>query len=171
MQTATVLETPRLRLRQVVPDDFELLYSSIFGDELVMRYLSGQPLTREKSLSVFNEVFDHEGLGRKPGVVELKETRELLGYAGLMPCSALDEDDYELGFVFKREAWRKGYGTEIGLAQLSYGYQATGRSRLLAQVRPANDASRKTLGRIGMEFVKEYERPERGVWQVYKHAR
>jgi ribosomal-protein-alanine N-acetyltransferase len=171
MQTVTVLETPRLRLRQVVADDFEALFSSVFEDELVMRHLSGSALAREKALSVFNEVFDHEGSGRKPGVLELRETKEFLGYAGLMACSALGEEDYEIGFVLKRDAWRKGYGTEIGLAQLNYGYQTTGNARLLAQVRPANAASRRTLRRIGMEFVKEYERPGRGLWQVFKHTR
>jgi RimJ/RimL family protein N-acetyltransferase len=136
-----------------------------------MRHLSGKPLTREKAFVVFNEVFDHEGSGRRPGVLEVRETKELVGYAGLMSCSALDDEDYELGFVLKHAAWRKGYGTEIGEAQLNYGYQVTGKTRLLAQVRPANEASRATLRRIGMEFVKEYERPERGLWQVFKHAR
>lgn len=171
MQAVTVLETPRLRLRQAMADDFESLYSYVFGDELVMRYLSGAPLTREKALSVFDEVFDHDGSGRRPGVLELRETKEVLGYAGLMACSALDGEDYELGFVLKRDAWRMGYGTEIGLAQLDYGYRTTGKARLLAQVRPANEASRRTLGRIGMRFVKEYERPERGLWQVFEHTR
>ena len=88
-----------------------------------------------------------------------------------MPCSALDGNDYELGFVLRREAWGKGYAKEIGVAQLEYGFRTTDRDRLLAQVRPSNKASVNALRKLGMSFVKEYERPQRGTWQVFSRAR
>jgi len=167
----TIITTPRLLLRSTAQSDFDQLFTLIFSDEEVMKHLVGSPLTREQAVKVFDEVFDHEGTGRKPGVLVELQSEEVLGYAGLMPCGALDENDYELGFVLKREAWRKGYATEIGAAQLEYGFRTTDRMRLLAQARPANRASAHALRKLGMEYVKEYERPERGTWQVFSRTR
>jgi len=167
----TVITTPRLLLRSTSQSDFDQLFTLIFSDGEVMKYLAGSPLTREQAAKVFDEVFDHNGTGLKPGVLVELQTGQLLGYAGLIPCSALGENDYELGFVLRREAWGKGYAKEIGIAQLEYGFRTTDRNRLLAQVRPANMASVNALRRLGMNFVKEYERPERGTWQVFSRGR
>ena len=151
--------------------DFDQLFTLIFSDGEVMKHLSGSPLAREQATKVFDEVFDHDGTGLKPGVLVELQTQKLLGYAGLMPCNALGENDYELGFVLRREAWGKGYAQEIGIAQLEYGFRSTDRNRLLAQVRPSNIASANALRRLGMNFIKEYERPERGTWQVFGRER
>ena len=167
----TVITTPRLLLRSTARSDFDQLFTLIFSDEQVMRHLTGSPLPREQAAKVFAEVFDHDGTGRKPGVLVELQTERLLGYAGLMPCGALDGNDYELGFVLRREAWGKGYAKEIGVAQLEYGFRTTDRDRLLAQVRPSNMASVSALRKLGMSFVKEYERPQRGTWQVFSRAR
>jgi len=167
----SVIATPRLLLRSTLQADFDQLFTLIFSDEEVMKHLTGSPLARVRAAKVFDEVFDHDGTGRKPGVLVEIETGKLLGYAGLMPCNALGENDYELGFVLRREAWGKGYATEIGVAQLEYGFRTTDRIRLLAQARPANKASAHALGKLGMNFVKEYERPERGTWQVFSRTR
>jgi len=167
----TVITTPRLLLRSTSQSDFDQLFALIFSDGQVMKHLTGSPLSREQAAKVFDEVFDHDGTGRKPGVLVELQTERLLGYAGLMPCSALDGNDYELGFVLRREAWGKGYAKEIGVAQLEYGFRTTDRDRLLAQVRPSNMASVNALRKLGMSFVKEYERPQRGTWQVFSRAR
>lgn len=167
----TVIETERLHLRGAIPEDFDPLFSLIFSDEHVMRNLSGLPLTRNRAATVFRDVFDHEGTGLKPGVLVRRNTNAVLGYAGLMSCTALGEDDLELGFVLRRDAWGLGYASEIGQAQLEHGFRTTGRLRLLAQVRPANAGSINALRKIGMHFVKEYERSERGTWQVFARSR
>lgn len=169
--TRTIIATERLLLRQASADDFEPLFARIFSDEEVMRHLSGHPLEREKAATIFREVFDHEGTGQKPGVLVSRRDNEVLGYAGLLQCTALGEADFELGFVLRRDYWGFGYASEIGRAQVDYGFRTTSRTRLLAQVRPANTASMKALQRIGMHFVKEYERAERGTWQVFACAR
>jgi ribosomal-protein-alanine N-acetyltransferase len=168
---STVIQTERMLLRAVTPDDFDPLFSLVFSDEDVMQYLSGQPLKREQALRLFREVFDHEGTGLKPGVLVSRQTGEVLGYAGLMVCTALGDNDLELGFVLRKNIWGLGYASEIGRAQLEYGFRTTDRLRLLAQVRPANTASVKALRKLGMHFVKEYERPERGTWQVFARSR
>ena len=169
--TVSVLVTERLVLRNATPEDFEPLFAYVFSDPEVARHLSGLPLSRARATSVFDEAFDHEGTGRKIGVLAHRESQDVLGYAGLKACDALQAEDYEIGFVLKRCAWGRGYATEIGAAQLEYGFRTTCNPRLLAQVRPENAASAHALRKIGMSFVQEYERPALGTWHVYSCAR
>jgi [ribosomal protein S5]-alanine N-acetyltransferase len=168
---ATVIATERLILRSALPQDFEPLFSSIFGDARVTQYLGGKPLGREEARTFFEDSFDHEGTGRKIGVLVTRSDGAVIGYAGLKPFDALGDEDYEIGFVLASAVWGRGYATEIGRAQLEYGFRTTGRSRLVAQVRPANAASAQALRKIGMTFLKEYERPGLGTWDIYVSQR
>ncbi len=165
--TANVIVTERLILRSATPEDFEPLFECIFSDLEVVKHLSGMPLSRDRASRVFDEAFDLKGTGKKIGVLVHRSSHEVIGYAGLKTCDALGEDDFEIGFVLKRSAWGHGYATEIGRAQLEYGFSTTGKARLLAQVRPANSASARALQKVGMSFAKEYERSELGTWHVY----
>jgi [ribosomal protein S5]-alanine N-acetyltransferase len=167
----TIIATNRLLLRSALPQDFEPLFTRIFGDEQVMRHLRGAPMEREEAKRLFAEAFDHEGTGRKIGVLEERASGVVIGYAGLVACDALASNDFEVGFVLESKVWGQGYATEIGRAQLEYGFRTTDRTRMLAQVNPANTPSIRALRKIGMTFHKEYERTGRGAWQVYSRSR
>ncbi|MES2958178.1 MAG: GNAT family N-acetyltransferase [Pseudomonadota bacterium] len=166
-----IIVTNRLVLRSALPQDFEPLFSNVFSDEQVMLHLAGKPFGRKDAQALFDEAFDHQGTGRKIGVLVERSGDAVVGYAGLKPFHALGEEDLELGFVLKSAAWGKGYATEIGYGQLEYGFRTTDKPRLLAQVRPANSGSANALRKIGMTFIKEYERPGMGVWQIYAYQR
>ena len=44
------------------------------------------------------------------GIAILTErpTGDIIGFAGLFPCAALEADDFEIGFVLARRAWGRG---------------------------------------------------------------
>ncbi|MFZ6657774.1 GNAT family N-acetyltransferase [Undibacterium sp. TJN19] len=165
--STTIVTTDRLILRSAQASDFEPLFSTVFSDPVVMQYLSADQMGHDEAAQFFADAFDHEGTGRKIGILAERGSGAVIGYAGLKPCDALGEDDFEFGFVLQRAAWGKGYATEIGLAQLDYGFRTIDRPRMLAQVMPANAGSANALLKLGMVFVKEYERPQRGMWHVY----
>jgi RimJ/RimL family protein N-acetyltransferase len=167
-----ILSTPRLSLRSPRQGDRDLLHARIFSDAAVMRYvLGGQPLSPAQSAELFAAHFDHEASGRKLGVLEERASGEVIGFAGLLQCHVLGAQDYEIGFVLARAAWRKGYATEIGHAQLRYGFVTVGCARLLALVSPANAASITALERIGMRLHSTVDTAERGPRRVYVAAR
>ena len=168
---ATILSTARLALRATEPDDFDLLFANVFSDEHVMEHLGGSPLLPKEARALFDAAFDHEGTGRKLGVLVEHATEQVIGYAGLLECLALGEKDYELGFVLSRSAWGRGFATEIGHAQVEYGFGLARCRRLLAQVAPKNHASASALRKIGMQFHSEYERPGRGIRHLYVRNR
>lgn len=167
----TILTTERLRLRSARPEDFEPLFEDVFTDSEVMRYLSGFPLQRQSATGFFEDAFDHDGTGKKIGVLVELATNAVIGYAGLKEFNALGQRDLELGFVLGRRNWGKGYATEIGHGQLEYGFENTDLPRLLAQVRLGNQASASALKKLGMAFHGEYERPSMGTWQIYVRTR
>jgi RimJ/RimL family protein N-acetyltransferase len=86
------------------------------------------------------------------GVLADKTSGEVIGFAGLNPCEVLSEDDLEIGFVLAREAWGRGLATEIGQAQLAFGFGRLGRARLLALASAQNAASLGTLEKLGMHY-------------------
>ena len=167
----TVLATERLILRGALPRDFEPLFLTVFSDAEVMQHLSWGAMNREQASEAFAEAFDFEGTGQRIGVLVERSTDAVVGYAGLKPCDALGDDDLELGFVLQRSLWGRGFASEIGRAQLEYGFRTTNRSRLLAQVKPGNAGSVNALRKLGMAFVKAYERPALGTWHVYCRER
>ncbi len=168
---ADIITTDRLTLRSALPSDFEPLYAEVFSDLRVTHHLGGKALGHDEATKLFDTAFDHEGSGRKIGVLVETLTQEVLGYAGLKPFTALGEDDFEIGFVLKCAAWGRGYATEIGRGQLEYGFKTTNRPRMVAQVRPGNTASASALRKIGMRFLNAYERPELGTWDIYIRKR
>ncbi len=163
-----IITTSRLTLRRPIEGDLEALHERVFSDADVMRYaFGGAPFSKTRSAEFFAQAFDHEASGRKLGVLVEAVTKQVIGFAGLMACKALDAHDYEIGFVLAKTAWKKGYATEIGLGQLEYGFELVGCSRLLAQVAPENSRSIAALERIGMLRYSTIESEGRGTRHIY----
>lgn len=162
-----IISTPRLLLRGALPEDFDVLFATVFSDARVAEHLSGAAMSRDQARQFFDQEFDHLGTGRKIGVLVEKGSSALVGYAGLKPFKALGREDYEVGFVLNARSWGRGYATEIGRAQLEYGFATTELPRLVAQVRPENLGSAKALAKIGMNYLQTYDRPNLGIWDIY----
>jgi RimJ/RimL family protein N-acetyltransferase len=103
------------------------------------------------------------------GIATLTErtTGDVIGFAGLFPCTALGVDDFEIGFVLARQAWGRGIATEIGEAQLAFGFDRLNCNRLLGLVEPRNAASIHALGKLGMRYLKDVAGPARPNRSVY----
>lgn len=163
-----IIITPRLILRSPVADDLAKLHIAVLSDPEVMALaLSGAPLTKEKSQIFFDENFDHERTGRKLGVLIERETKQIVGFAGLVSCTIFGQLDYELGFVLRRSVWGRGYATEIGRGQIEFGFGQLQLDRILAQAVPQNHASIATLKKIGMAFQGIVQNEIRGERCVY----
>lgn len=163
-----IISTDRLTLRSACKADLETLFDTVFSvAEVMAQAFEGNPLSKDKAIRFFADNFDSDGNGRQLGVLTLKDSGTIIGFAGLLQSSALGERDYEIGFVLGREFWGKGYATEIGRGQIKYGLEAAGCKRLLALVSPGNNASIAVLKKIGMIHHSTVETETRGKREIY----
>ena len=167
-QPLVILTTPRLILRAAVEEDISILQDLILGDSDVMRFaFSGAPMAGDAAEDFIRRSFTFgESL---TGLAVLTETPagEVIGFAGLSPCDALGADDFELGFVLARRAWGRGIATEIGEAQLAFGFEQLKCGRLIGLVDPRNAPSIHALEKLGMRYLETIVDPKRGGRRVY----
>jgi [ribosomal protein S5]-alanine N-acetyltransferase len=138
-------------LRAVGEADIPCLYEKIFSVPEVMNWVfAGVTLSRVESEKFIRSTFNFKGTPIGLCALVEKASGGVIGFAGLNPCDVLSEDDLELGFVLAREAWGRGLATEIGLAQLAFGFEQLGRARLLGLAAAENSASISALEKLGM---------------------
>jgi RimJ/RimL family protein N-acetyltransferase len=167
-ESVVILTTPRLVLRTAIESDIPLLHARVFADDEVMRYaFAGVPMARGETEQFMRAHFTFgEGL---TGIATLTEkpAGDVIGCAGLSPCGVLGGDDFEIGFVLARPAWGRGIATEIGAAQLAFGFDRLGCGRLLGLVEPRNAPSIRALEKLGMRHLRDIADPKRAHRSIY----
>jgi len=163
-----ILTTPRLILRTAVEEDISVLQSLIFGDSDVMRFaFSGAPMAGDAAEDFIRRFFTFGDSLTSFAVLTEKPPGEIVGFAGLASCGALGADDFAIGFVLVRRAWGRGIATEIGEAQLAFGFEQLKCGRLLGMVDPRNAPSIHALEKLGMRHRATIADPKRGSRSVY----
>lgn len=161
-QPRVILTTPRLILRTATEPDVKVLWERVLGDRDVMRYVfQGVPMTLEGAGEVMRKFFTFGDTLTGIAILTENSTAEIVGSAGLLPCAALGADDFEIGFVLARQAWGRGIATEIGEAQLAFGFEQLNCSRLLGLADPQNGPSIHALKKLGMRYLNDITEPGR----------
>jgi [ribosomal protein S5]-alanine N-acetyltransferase len=156
------LTTERLHLRPFTAADQDAIHA-VYGDPEVMRHVGhGAHQTMAETanaLRIYGEVLARRGYSFL-AVIE-RESGALVGDGGLHPLGG-QGPDVELGYTLARSAWGHGYATELGRALIEHAFDVLGAPRVVAQVEPANLASRRVLEKLGMTQREErmaYGRP------------
>ena len=158
-----VLETKRLLLREMKPDDFQALFL-VFGDpETMWHYpytFNGQHVKDwiERNMNRYRK----DGFGL--WAVCLKETGELIGRAGVESKEEWPEDTVEMGYVIGRNHQRMGYATELCEAILQYAFENLEKTRVICRVHPDNIASVRLMERLGFTKIDIGGENDEDVW-------
>lgn len=149
---ATILETPRLTLRNWRDDDRDL-FREINRDATVMEFFPFRRSHEEADLLLdkVRRMINETGLGFY--ALELKETAEPIGFcglslAGLAPLFA--PDTVEIGWRLATRFWGKGYVTEAATALLAHGFTIFQLDEIVAFAVDGNRRSIAVMERIGM---------------------
>lgn len=149
----TILQTPRLLLREFHISDAESFYKLNLNPNVV-RYTGNKPFESiseaEDFLKNYND-YEQNGYGRW-AVIE-KETNDYLGWCGLK----FDGNETDIGFRFFEEYWNKGFATESAQACINYGFNELNLKEIVGRAMKENIGSVKVLEKIGMKFIKEME--------------
>jgi [ribosomal protein S5]-alanine N-acetyltransferase len=162
-----ILTTPRLILRTATEHDIPLMWERVLGDPDVMRYVFQGPMTAERAEEVMRKHFTFGDTRTGIAILTERPTGDIIGFAGLFPCKALGADDLEIGFVLARRAWGRGIATEIGEAQLAFGFEELNCPRLLGLVDPRNAPSIHAIEKLGLRYLKDVAEPRRANRSVF----
>lgn len=157
-----VLETDRLRLREMNPSDIGAL-ASMLRDERVMYAYEGAFDEAETEEWLWRQIRRYEKYGFGLWGVFLKDTGEMIGQCGITPQEYKDGLVPEIGYVFAYDYWHKGYATEAAKACKEYGFGTLRFNELYSIVRDMNLASRNVALRNGMTVVDTIVKHYRGV--------
>lgn len=155
-------------LRATTEADIQLLHERIFSVPEVVRFVfAGKPFTQQQSEEFIKNRFNFSGAPTGLSTLVEKNGNNVIGFSGLSSCNPLGQADLEIGFVLAKQAWGMGYATEIGKAQLEFGFGRLGRSRLLAMVSPENAASIHVLTKLGLHHEADVTVEGRGLRRIY----
>jgi len=141
--TPPIIETERLVLRRMMAYDAPALHTML-SDAETMRYWSTTPHTTLAE----SEAWVADGLAamaRGDGIdFVVLESNRVIGRVAFWMGN-------EIGFLFSRAVWGKGYAQEAMTAVLRHGFEQLGFKSVRADVDPGNTRSLKLLERVGFQ--------------------
>ncbi|MHB8643421.1 MAG: GNAT family N-acetyltransferase [Gaiellaceae bacterium] len=134
-----MIETARLSLRPLDDDDRERLFA-LWSDP-----------ANERVLGAASPAQIRAWIDDVRWTVWERETGELIGDCSLF--FAEEHGEWELAYGLRREAWGRGFATEMARAAVAHGFGLHGLARIVADVDPANAASVRVLEKCGFVHV------------------
>jgi len=152
--TLTVIETERLLLRHLTPNDapfiLDLLNQPSFLQFIGDRGVRTLDDARQYIAKGPAASYARHGFGLY--LTALRASGEPVGLCGLIKRDTLP--DVDVGYAFLPQFWAKGYATEAATAVLAYGRQTLHIPRIIAIVNPDNAGSIAVLQKVGLRFEK-----------------
>lgn len=147
------LETPRLLLRQITTMDAPEIFF-LRSDPGVMQYIDRHPASSLQDAMDFIRLIQ-ELTTKSEGIswaIQPKSSQKLAGTIGFW---RLDKENHraEIGYVLHPSFQQRGIMSEALRSVARYGFEKMHLRSIMANINPANDASRQLLLRTG--FKKE----------------
>ncbi len=157
-----ILETERLLLRRMIPEDLDALYA-LYRDPEMRQYFPPEGVSPDRTLTYEETKEELEWfLSGHPRRPELglwatihKETGEFIGRCGLLPWTIDGQDEVEIAYMIAKKYWHQGLGTEAARGIRDYAFERLGLTRLICLIDSANTGSIKVATGVGMTFEKE----------------
>ena len=141
-QSLVIAETDRLILRGFQKSDLNDLYEYL-SDPVVVKYEPYRPMSLDEAAdSLAWRISTDEMIA-----VEIKHSGKMIGNVYL---GKRDFDSLEIGYVFNRTHWSKGYAKEACSTLIRLAF-SSGVHRIYAECDPQNSASCALLEGLGFE--------------------
>ncbi len=150
-----VFQTDRLFVRRISENDFADMckilqcpvtmrfYEHAFSDDEVAAWLTGQL-----------ERYGRFGFGL--WAVIRKADGLFIGQAGLTWQNVEGAEELEIGYLFNKDFWHRGYATEAAKGCMEYAFRILERPRVVSTIRDINLPSRAVAVRVGMKYEKTF---------------
>jgi RimJ/RimL family protein N-acetyltransferase len=152
-------ETPRLILREILPEDETGMFEMDSNPE-VHKYLGNKPYqsieqSRENIRFIRQQYADY-GIGRW-AVVE-KESGKFMGWSGLKFMTSLNGHNnfHDIGYRFIPKFWGQGFATEAAIVARDYAFQEMKLPIIYGTTHIQNLTSKYILEKIGLQFIETF---------------
>jgi RimJ/RimL family protein N-acetyltransferase len=148
-----ILETERLTLRTIQPDDAAFYYALVndptwiehIGDKGIRSVAGARAAIIEGPCAM------QARCGHSLYVMERKHDGQPLGLCGLIKRDSLPEVD--IGYAIRPAYFGQGYTYEAASAVVAYARDVLGLKRLMGITNPANTVSINLLAKLGLTFI------------------
>ena len=149
-----IIETERLQLRTVSPDDAPF-YLELVNEPSWIRFIGDRgirTLDAARAAILDGPVAMYERLGYSLYLVPRRRDGAPRGMCGLIKRDVLPDTD--IGYAISPRYWGHGYAYEAAAAVVAHARGALALPRLMAITSPDNEASIQLLGKLGMQFIR-----------------
>lgn len=157
-----ILETDRLYFREMEQSDYDAL-CQILQDEETMYAYEGAFRDEEAQEWLDRQLSRYQKWGFGLWAVILKETGEMIGQCGLTMQPWKDREVLEIGYLFQRKYWHRGYAIEAAKACKKYAFTVLEAGEVCSIIRDTNTASQNVARRNGMTVAEHWVKHYRGV--------
>lgn len=157
-----IIETDRLLLRELTPDDGPALRRLLQDDQAMVAYEGA-----------FNDAEVQDWLNRQLDryhrwhfglwAVLLRTSGQVIGQCGLTLQPWKGQDVLEIGYLLERAHWHHGYATEAARACKDYAFTTLDAPEVCSIIRDTNLASQRVALRNGMTPADTWTKHYRGV--------
>lgn len=157
-----IIETERLYFREMKQSDFNSL-CKILQDEETMYAYEGAFTDAEVQEWLDRQISRYQKWNFGLWAVILKETNEMIGQCGLTMQPWKNEEVLEIGYLFQRAFWHKGYAIEAAKACKQYAFENLNVNEVCSITRDTNTSSQNVAIRNGMTAADMWTKHYRGV--------
>jgi ribosomal-protein-alanine N-acetyltransferase len=151
-----VLDTPRLWLREMVPEDLDFV-AAMLADPEVARYYERTFSRADAQTWLDRQLSRYEQDGHGLWLVLERQSDRPVGQVGLAMQEVEGSRHPELGWLLHRPFWGFGYATEAGVAARDAAFVRWRYPQVISLIRPVNEASRRVAERVGMKPARHVE--------------
>ncbi|NTU80951.1 MAG: GNAT family N-acetyltransferase [Chloroflexales bacterium] len=146
-----IIETERLTMRDLAPEDVEEL-APIFADAEMMRFYPA-PFSRERTAGWIDwsrRLYSQRGHGL--WALVRRADGLFLGDCGLVPQLIEGAELLEIGYHVRRDQWGHGYASEAARACRDYAFATLAAPEICSVIDPLNGASRRVAERVHQDM-------------------
>lgn len=158
----TLIETPRLIMREFTQDDVEAVFE--FSSDVEVTELTGDECVQsiEQAKAIITDIWlpEYKKYGYGRYALVHKEDNRVIGFCGLkyIPAEELESDEGapDIGYRMLAKYWGQGLGYEGAKAAMEYGRNTLGLNNIFGDAVVENVASNKILQKLGLKFSHQY---------------
>lgn len=157
-----IFQTERMYLREMNQTDFNSL-CKILQDKDTMYAYEGAFNDNEVQEWLDRQISRYQKWNFGLWAVILKENDEMIGQCGLTMQPWKETEVLEIGYLFNRLYWHKGYAIETARACKKYAFETLKANEVCSIIRDTNIASQNVAIRNGMTIRDTWIKHYRGI--------